>query len=619
VSRRDSRKQLAAYIVPEAGNTPDENELRVHLRRALPEHMIPTTIVFVGKLPLTPNGKLDRTALQMPDIQVSTSGRAPRDERERILCELFATVLELPAVTIDDDFLRLGGDSLLAMRLVSRIRAALSVELSAKTVFEAPTVVSLAERLGTVQDGRPVLRQQPRSALMPLSPAQARLWFLDLLEGPSAAYNTPVHLRMRGRLADEALELALNDVIVRHEILRTRYVEHRGTGYQEIIPPESARLPLSRSQSNEQELAGLLEKLARLTFDLAAGPPLRATLIRLGPEDHVLALSMHHILYDGWSAQPLFQDLAHAYNSRLRGAVPAWTPPPVQYADYALWQNELLGTTHQGPLAAQRAYWRSQLNSLPVEIRLPVDRRRPPSLDHSGGTIVFEIPTDLHARLLDLASRSCSTLFMVLQTALAATLSSLGAGTDIPIGSAIAGRTDHQLDDLVGFFVNTVVLRHDLTGSPTLIELLDRTRATALAAYANQDMPFEHVVQLLNPARIPGRHPLFQTMLTLHNTRAVRHSEFAGLSTRQYVVERSAAKFDLDLQFTESAAPYGGAAGIVGRLEFSTALFDQSTTESISRRLVAVIRAMAEKPYHTLASLNAELRAAVGADGAAEI
>ncbi|MBT3155643.1 non-ribosomal peptide synthetase, partial [Streptomyces sp. CHD11] len=384
--------------------------------------------------------------------------------------------------------------------------------------FAAPSPAELAlvlgERLGRVQVG---LERVARPELLPLSFAQRRLWFLHRLEGPSATYNSPLALRLSGSLDVGALRAALGDVVGRHEVLRTVFAEADGVPYQRVLDAVEVDLPVCEVVA--EELPRVLRGAARHEFDLSREIPVRAWLFAAGSGEWVLMLVVHHVAADGWSLGPLARDLAEAYGERRAGRGPSWSPLPVQYADYTLWQRQLLGDEADpgSVLGRQLAYWCERLAGLPEEVTLPADRARPQSASYAGDVCMFGIDADLHAGLLVLARRSGATLFMVLQAALAAVLTRSGAGTDVPIGSPVAGRTDDALDDLVGFFVNTLVLRADTSGNPGFEELLRRVRDTSLEAYAHQDVPFEFLVEKLNPHRSTAHSPLFQVLLAFQN------------------------------------------------------------------------------------------------------
>ncbi|MBI0382178.1 non-ribosomal peptide synthetase, partial [Streptomyces albiflaviniger] len=510
---RAGDQRLVAYVVSDTAVS--DTVLREYAADSLPDYMVPSAFVTLPALPLTPNGKLDRRALPAPDYGSDTAtGRAPRSPREEILCGLFAEVLGVESVTIDDDFFRLGGHSLLATRLVSRIRSVLEAELPIRQLFETPTVAGISTALATDAVRRRVTVADPRPDRIPLSYAQQRLWFLNQFEGPSATYNVPIALRLTGPLDRDALRLALGDVVARHESLRTVFTEDTDGAYQVVRPADEARPELTTVETDRASLEGQLRKAARRGFDLSADAaelPLRATLFALDSgEEHILLLVLHHIVSDAWSRSPLARDLTAAYAARVTtGEAPVLEPLPVQYADYSIWQRDVLGeeSDPDSEIARQLDYWTGALADLPDQLELPYDRPRPPVASYRGDRIPFEIPADLYDKVAALARDTQSSPFMVVQAGLAALLTRLGAGTDIPIGTPIAGRTDTSLDDLVGVFINTLVLRADTSGRPTARALIERVRTRNLAAYAHQDLPFERLVEVLNPERSLARHP----------------------------------------------------------------------------------------------------------------
>ena len=603
---RPGEKRLVGYVVPASGQSTDPASLRAHLGQSLPDYMVPAAIVVLEALPLTRNGKLDRKALPAPDLTVSPSAwRAPRTPQEEILCALFAEILGLARVGIEDNFFELGGHSLLATRLISRIRGMLGVELPLRSLFETPTVAGLTQQFASAQAARPALQPLERPAEIPLSFAQRRLWFLDRLEGPSATYNIPVAVRLSGALDAAALEAALGDLVERHESLRTIFPDNLGSPRQLILEALNARPTLKVLPVTEATLAEALAAAAQESFDLSAQIPLRVHLFALSRSEHVLLLVLHHIAADGWSLAPLGRDLVRAYTARAQGAESQWPALPLQYADYTLWQQQLLGseTDPESPLAGQIAFWTKALEGLPEQLELPTDRPRPALAGYRGETVPLQISPELHGRLLGLARDNAASLFMVLHAGVAALLTRLGAGTDIALGSPIAGRTDEALEELIGFFVNTLVLRTDTSANPSFRELLARVRAADLAAYAHQELPFERLVELLNPVRSLSRHPLFQVMLAFQNTpEAVL--ELPGIVARPEPVSVKAAKFDLSLGLSERRAPDGRLEGIAGQIEYRTDLFERSTVEAMGRRLVALLEAAAADPSQPIGRIE---------------
>ena len=605
-------KRLVAYVVPAGDGSVSVAELRGFVAGVLPGYMVPSAVVVLDGLPLTVNGKLDRRALPAPDSAASgaglSMGRGPATVREEILCGVFAQVLGVMRVEADDNFFELGGHSLLATRLISRIRTVLGVECRYPRVVRGTNGGRAGDPAGGGRYGPCRVGGRCPSKVLPVSFAQQRLWFLGQLEGPSATYNIPAALRLTGALDLGALRAALADVVARHEVLRTVYTAVDGRPVQRILEAgaEQAVVELPVIEVAEPEdLAGAVAEGAGYAFDLSREIPLRAWLFAVGPDEHVLLLVVHHIAGDGWSMGPLARDVSTAYAARCRGEVPGWEPLPVQYADYALWQRELLGaeTDPDSVLAQQLAYWRGALAGVPEELALPFDRPRPAVASHHGDTVPLTVPPALHGRLVELAREQGVTLFMVLQAGLAVLLSRLGAGPDIPVGTVIAGRTDEALDDLVGFFVNTLVLRTDLTGNPSFTEVLDRVREGALEAFAHQDVPFERLVEDLSPVRSLARHPLFQVMLTLqNNTQAVL--DLPGLQTSLIDAGQAPAKFDLSFGLGEVFDPDGTPGGLRGGVTFAADLFDRVTVEDITRRLLRVLEAVTADPLVPVARIE---------------
>ncbi|MGW4433614.1 amino acid adenylation domain-containing protein [Streptomyces tendae] len=602
---RPGDKRLVAHLVAQEGSDPTPASLRDHLAAELPDYMVPSAYVTLDALPLTGNGKIDRRALPVPDLaaaDATVESRAPRTPREEILCGLFAELLGMPRVGVDDDFFALGGHSLLATRLVGRIRAVLDAELTVRQLFDAPTVAALSRALDTAGAARPALRPaEPRPERVPASPAQRRLWFLHRFEGPSPTYNIPFALRLSGDLDRSALRAALADLTDRHESLRTVFAEDAEGPRQIVRPAAEARpeltvVPSVASDGLEAEVA----RAASYSFDLAAEIPLRAWLFETGEREQVLLLLVHHIAGDGWSVPLLARDLTTAYTARLGQRAPQWRPLPVQYPDYTLWQREALGSEDDpdSPAARQLAYWRDALAGLPEELALPADRPRPATAGGRGGRVLYEVPEELHARIVTVARTCQASPFMVVQAAVAALLTRLGAGEDIPLGTPVAGRTDDALDGLVGFFVNTLVLRADTSGNPAFRDLVARVRETDLAAYAHQDVPFERLVEVLNPKRSPARHPVFQTMLTFNNTdrRPGDGLRLPGLDAESLSADTGTAKFDLLFSFAERHDAEGRPAGLGAGLEFSTDLFDPDTAEALVARLLRLLDAVTAAP-----------------------
>ncbi|WP_244181997.1 non-ribosomal peptide synthetase, partial [Streptomyces curacoi] len=594
-----AERRLVAYVTP-GGPAPAE-EIRAFAESRLPAYMVPSAVVLLDRFPLTPSGKLDRRALPEPEF-TGTAYRAPRTRGEDALARLFAEVLGVDRVGVDDDFFALGGHSLLATRLTGRIRAALGAEVSIRAVLEAPTVARLAARLRDGARLRPALTRARRPDRIPLSYAQRRMWFIDRFEGPSATYNLPLAVRLNGLLDVPALASAVVDLLGRHESLRTLIAEDEaGTAYQRVLAAEQVMPDIPVLPVTEDDVPRLITECAAHEFDLYTELPLRVRLLRIAPDVHVLVLVVHHIAADGGSAAPLTRDLSVAYAARRAGSAPKWPDLPVQYADYTLWHNGMLGAEHDPDslLAEQFAYWRAELADAPGPIALPTDRPRPAVAGHRGDRVDFAIDAELMAAVDELAQSRGATAAMVLQAALAVLLHQLGAGDDITIGSPIAGRTDEALTDLVGFFVNTWVLRAGLSGNPSFNRLLEEVRGKALAAYDHQDAPFERLVELLNPDRSTAHHPLFQVMFAWQNT-APLDLDLPGLRVTAEPVPALTAKFDLLVNLAPD--PEGGASGAI---EYATELFDRPSVELLGDRFLRVLRRVVTEPETRIGAVDA--------------
>ncbi|WP_257890995.1 non-ribosomal peptide synthetase [Rhodococcus sp. USK10] len=583
--------RLVGYVVLESAGTVTGVGLREFVAGRLPEFMVPAVVMVVDRLPLTANGKLDRRALPAPEF-VGGVFRGPRSPVEETLVALFAEVLGVPRVGIDDGFFDLGGHSLSVTRLVSRIRSVLGVEVAVRVVFECPSVAELAPRLGDAAVARVPLLPRVRSERVPLSFAQARLWFLHKFEGPSATYNIPVAVRLTGALDVGALVAGLGDVVARHESLRTVFGEDGGVPFQRILPVEQVPAAVQTIEVGAEEIPVAVTTAAAYPFDVEHEIPIRATLLVSGPQEHILVLVLHHIAGDGGSLAPLARDVAVAYEARAAGQAPGWVPLPVQYADYTLWQREILGEESDpgSVLAAQVGYWRAELAGLPECIELPTDRRRPAEPSYRGGTVGFTVDSDLGSRVAELARGSGATSSMVLQAVLVVLLRRLGAGCDVAVGGPIAGRTDEVLSGLVGFFVNMWVLRVDVSGNPRFDEVLDRVRGKALAAYENQDAPFERLVEVLNPVRSTAYHPLFQVSFAMQDN-VFPEVAFPGVEWSTVPVSTGTSRFDLS--FSLAPTEQQGLAGVI---EYASDLFDRVTVEAVAARYVRLLDRIVADP-----------------------
>ena len=564
---------------------------------------------------MTVNGKLDTRALPAPEYRDGDRYRAPASAVEEVLAGIYAQVLGVERVGVDDSFFDLGGDSLSAMRLIAAVNTGLDAGLAVRALFEAPTVAQLAPRIGGDAGGLEPLVAVERPAVVPLSFAQSRLWFLDQLQGPSPVYNMAVALRLSGRLDAEALGAALADVVGRHESLRTLFVAARGdtrsswwcrpsgptSAGRSLMPPAGRRTGWRRPSS----------EAARHPFDLAAEIPLRARLFRVADDEHVLVAVVHHIAADGWSVTPLVGDLGVAYASRCAGQAPGWAPLAVQYVDYTLWQRAQLGdlADSDSPIAAQLAYWEQALAGMPERLVLPTDRPYPPVADYRGARVAVDWPAELQQRVRGVAREHNATSFMVMQAALAVLLAKLSASAEVAVGFPIAGRRDPALDELVGFFVNTLVLRVDLAGDPTVAELLAQVRRRSLAAYEHQDVPFEVLVERLNPTRSLTHHPLVQVMLAWQNLPGQDNDPAAGLALGDLQVtplpaDTHTARMDLTFSLAERWTEAGEPAGIGGAVEFRTDVFDAASIEALIERLERVLVAMTADPTRRLSSVD---------------
>ncbi|MEE1824735.1 amino acid adenylation domain-containing protein [Streptomyces sp. BE20] len=605
-------KRLVGYVVAAPGAAADPAALRTALAEALPEYMVPAAIVPLPALPLNVNGKLDRQALPEPgaDAFAAPAGRAPRTEREAVICGVYAEVLGLPAVGIDDDFFALGGHSLLATRVIGRLRAALGTEVAVRDLFETRTPVGLAARLDGAATGRTAPAARPRPERIPLSAAQARLWFLYRLQGPSTAYTIPCALRIDGPLDADALRAAFGDVLARHEALRTVFPDHDGRPFQRILDPGTAGVPFTVAEASGHRLDTEVAAAGAYAFDLATEIPVRATLVTAGPERHVLSIALHHIAGDEWSEGVLLRDLDLAYAARRSGAAPAFAPLPLQYADHALWQAELLAGA-EGPGADQTRYWSERLAALPAELTLPTDRARPAEAGGRGGAVRLRLPDELHAALRGYAQRTGATPFMVTQAAAALLLGKLAGTADVALGTPVAGRTDEVLESVVGFFVNTLVLRHDLSGDPSFDELVARSRETVLGALAHQDLPFDRLVEIVNPERSLARHPLFQVMVQ-HRREADGLDRLLGATTALLPDPVHAARFDLAFTFVEAADGSRTDLTVI----HADDLFDRATARLFGARLMRVMEqalAAPERPVGRIEPTAAqELRGLAG-------
>ncbi len=619
----DGGKRLAAWVVPAAGASPAVSELRRYLRERLPDHMVPAALATLAALPLTPSGKLDRRALPLPEALGGEEGYvAPRTPVEEILAGIWAELLGRERVGAADHFFDLGGHSLLAVRLASRLRDTLGVEVPIGDLFAAPTLAALAARVEVARRGggepqaAPPLLPAPRETPLPASFAQQRLWFIDRLEPGNPFYNIPAALRLAGPLDAGVLARCLGEIVRRHEALRTVFAVVEGSPVQVVQPAGPRRLPMvdlstlpaARRGPRVDTARGLARGEARRGFDLARGPVLRWLLLRLAADDHLLALTLHHVAGDGWSAGILLRELAALYPAFAAGGPSPLPALPLQYADYALWQRRRL----QGEvLAGEIDFWGRQLAGLPPRLALPTDRPRPATPTFRGAARPVRLPPALTHRLLALGRREGATLFMVLLAGFQALLARFSGQRDLAVGVPVAGRDRAEIEGLIGCFVNTLVLRGDLGDEPSFRELLRRVRATALAAYAHQEVPFDKLVEHLAPERSLAHTPLFQVMLSEQHLPSGPIA-VGGLSLSLLDLDHGAAKFDLSLSLgspgspgslAAASAPGEEEAGISGSLRFAVDLFDPATALRLADHLERLLAAAADTPELRLPEL----------------
>lgn len=584
--RASGAKNLVAYYTSDTTTQIDSAKLRAYLLSVLPEYMVPSLYVQLQHFPLTPNGKVDRRGLPTPNRmdQLIQHSEPPRNETERLVAQVFCELLEIEKISRDDSFFALGGHSLLATRAISKLRQRHQIQLPLRSLFETPTVTGLADRITQDKKGTSSLREgiliETRPEFLPLSFAQERLWLLNQLNPEGAAYTISAAMRVEGILNIAAMEATIAEIIERHENLRTRFESRAGVPFQVIDAPAPVAMTstdLSGLDSVEQveEVSRLARLQAIKPFDLSRGPLLRASLFRLADREHVVLLTMHHIIWDGWSTGVMLREIATIYPELAAGRRPIPLKPlRLQYADFSVWQRKWLSGD---VLKQQQAYWRGQLEGAPNALELPSDRLRKAEQSSRGNRLHVQFSAELSARLNRLARREGATLFMLLLSAFSALLSRWSGQEDIVIGTPIANRTNVEIEELIGVFVNTLALRTKVTGDPTFLELLKQVRENTLSAYANQDLPFEYLVEMLQPDRDRSRHPIFQVMLVLQNTPRGA-LELPGLRLSSVDVAQNTAKFDIMLSLAEYPE------GLGGEVEYSTDLFEKETIERFVRQ-----------------------------------
>lgn len=615
---------LVSYVQSASGVVFDADTLADYLDRTLPAHMIPAQILELDAVPLTPVGKLDRAALPNP-VFAAKEFVAPETELEQTVADIFAEVLGIERVGRTDSFLDLGGNSLAATRLVARLGAALDVRVPVPLLFGNPVVGELAREIASRSLGgsHTALTPRERPDTIPLSLAQQRMWFLNRFDTASAVNNIPAAIRLSGKLDPRALFESIRDVIERHETLRTSYPDVDGIGYQKIGSVDDVLRDLTPVVVDPDDVAQVVMDTVSRGFDVTVEVPLRVRLLQVSADEHVLVVVVHHISGDGVSMGPLTRDVMTAYHARTQNTVPDFAPLPVQYADYTLWQREILGSEldQDSVISDQLQYWTTALADLPTELPLPLDRPRPAVATNAGATHTFTIDADTHKQLKSLATASSASVFMVVHAALAVLLARLSDSTDIAVGTPVAGRGEEALDDLIGMFVNTLVLRTDTSTNTSFRELLATTRDTDLEAFAHADLPFERLVEILDPERSAARHPIFQVMLTFQNMEPSRLA-LPGLAVTGVDLDVAIAKFDLQLAITEVPSDSGVEGPLVAELTYARDLFDEATAVGFARRLTAIMNAVVADPDVAIGDveiLDAHERAVLGAAAAESV
>jgi amino acid adenylation domain-containing protein len=602
---RGDDKQLVAYLAARDGAELSTAELRKLLLTHVPEYMVPAAFVYLPALPLSSNGKVDRKALPAPDLSSRSAGQvhtAPRTPAEEMLAAIWEDILKLDRVGVEDNFFELGGHSLLATRVVSRIRQAFHTDLPLRDLFEEPTVAGLAKRVeDSIRRNRglqaPPLKRAGRGRPLPLSFAQQRLWFIDQLEPGNPIYNIAKMARLRGAIQVDALERALNEVVRRHEVLRTSFQTVDGQPVQVIagelrLSLQVVDLSHLSDSASQTELTRFATEEARRPFDLAKGPLLRAFLLRLAPDSHVFFVNMHHIVTERWSQGLMWSEIGTLYDAFIHGKPSPLPELAIQYADFAAWQREWL----QGePLERQLSYWKTQLAGAPPVLELPTDRHRPAAPRHRGATAVSILSPELVKRLSGLSRSQDVTLFMTLLAAFQTLLSRYSGQKDIVVGSTIAGRNYAEIEPLIGFFVNTIALRTDLSGDPSFRDFLQRVKEVALGAYAHQDIPFEKLVEELSPDRSLSYNPIFQVAFV--QDQAIKSLELPGLRLEGLPLHQGTALFDITWYVVETAE------GVRLFVEYDTDLFDASTIERMIGHYQVLLEAAVDNPELRLSEL----------------
>ncbi|KAG0037295.1 hypothetical protein BGZ83_003473, partial [Gryganskiella cystojenkinii] len=598
----DDDKRLVAYVVADAKDNLAQ-ALRDHLAPLLPDYMIPSAFVRLDRFPLTPNGKTDRRALPEPerDAFASQTFEEPQGDMEISLAGIWSDLLKVDRISRHDNFFMLGGHSLLAMRLINRILS-LGVRLQLSTLFSRPNLSDLAgvlavQRRLEIKEFDPIMPIQRDGPLL-LSFSQQRLWFLAQIEGGSEAYHMPTAIRLRGHFDCEAWRLALSMLFARHEALRSTFSSINGKPRVVLLPPE-ARLPfishdLRAAPDSEEELLRLTKTEATIPFDLEKGPLIRSRLIQVSDEDHVLLITQHHIISDGWSIGVMMRELAQLYDAFTSGSADPLSPLSIQYPDFAAWERERLSGDR---LQEQAEFWRLTLADAPTLITLPTDHPRPPRQSFAGASVPIHIEAHTTLALKELSQKLGSTLFTTLIAAWGAVLARLSAQDDIVIGTPTANRNHPDVEQLIGFFVNTLAIRFDLSENSTILDVLEHVRQRTVAAQAHQDLPFDQIVEIAQPIRRLDQTPLFQVMFVWQNN----ESGIFDLPGVQFIPVKqpyNIVKFDLELALEEANGE------IVGALHYSTALFDRSTIERQTGYLQVMLKAMVADVTQSVGSVD---------------
>ncbi|HFX2684825.1 TPA: pyoverdine non-ribosomal peptide synthetase PvdD, partial [Pseudomonas aeruginosa] len=589
--------QLVGYVVADSAEDAERlrESLRESLKRHLPDYMVPAHLMLLERMPLTVNGKLDRQALPQPDASLSQQAyRAPGSELEQRIAAIWAEILGVERVGLDDNFFELGGHSLLATRVISRVRQEQQLDASLKALFERPVLEAFAQGLERTTDAVSTIPLADRQQPLALSFAQERQWFLWQLEPESAAYHIPSALRLRGRLDVDALQRSFDSLVARHETLRTRFRLEGGRSYQQVQPAVS--VSIEREQFGEEGLIERIQAIVVQPFDLERGPLLRVNLLQLAEDDHVLVLVQHHIVSDGWSMQVMVEELVQLYAAYSQGLDVVLPALPIQYADYALWQRSWM---EAGEKERQLAYWTGLLGGEQPVLELPFDRPRPARQSHRGAQLGFELPRELVEAVRALAQREGASSFMLLLASFQALLYRYSGQADIRVGVPIANRNRVETERLIGFFVNTQVLKADLDGRMGFDELLAQARQRALEAQAHQDLPFEQLVEALQPERNASHNPLFQVLFNHQSEiRSVTPEvQLEDLRLEGLAWDGQTAQFDLTLDIQEDEN------GIWASFDYAADLFDASTVERLAGHWRNLLRGIVANPRQRLGEL----------------